>query len=143
RALRRADAEVAPRRARGRVVRVLLRQRAEILPLPGARHEGARERLPLGDGLGARSGQHAEHDPSRLVLAALALLAQLALVHPLDVLLRDPDAALDPELEHLALEELAPQLLAVVLLAQPGALRVLHQVGHRQVLRAGDLAEGG
>jgi len=63
-----------------------------------------------------------------VILAALALVAQGALPHRLDVLLRDADAALHAELEHLALEELAAQLVAVVLLGEPGALRVVHQL---------------
>ncbi len=97
----------------------------------------------LGHRLGAGAPGHVEHDPARVVLALLALVADGALVHGLHVLLGDADPALDPELEHLAFEELAAELVPVVLLGEPGALGVAHQVGHGEALGGGDVLEGG
>ena len=52
-------------------------------------------------------------------------------------------AALHAELEHLALEELAPDFVAVLDLAEARArLRLAEEVGQREALRRGDVLEG-
>ena len=107
RALGRAILEVAAGVA-GHVVGVGLGEGPEVLSGAGAADDFAGERLPLGLRLEAGAEGHGEDDPAGVVLAALALLLEDALVHGLDVLLGDADPALDAELEHLAFEELAP-----------------------------------
>ena len=136
---------LGPARAAGRlglrVVRVLFDELAEVLAAARAHDELAGERLADLDVLVGGPRLNAQREDARLGHRVASRVADPAVVRGARVGLGHTHAAAHAELNELSLEELATNLVAVVLFGEALALRLVQEVGHADPLRGGDVLD--